>query len=628
MEMRFSQIAADWHGELSEYAPYPKAEDRGAYARLPEGLKREIIKEGEAYLGYEYPVIRATDFMRFKRSGDRVAFEDVYFARRHALCGLVMAECVEHEGRFWDDIINGIFAICEESAWQLPPHNSYIRNEPQYLLPDATRPILDLFACETGALLSCVYYLLKKELEEISPFITKRIRHELDIRIITPYLTEHFWWMGKEEEEMCNWTPWCTQNILLSAFLTPYAEDTRREIVQKAASSCDYFLKDYGDDGCCDEGAQYYRHAGLCLFGAMSILDQVTGNAFVSLFQWDKIKNIAAYIINVHVNDKYYFNFADCSPIAGRCTVREYLFGKSTGQLSLMQFAARDFQSGHGRLYTDDVNQMNLFYRLQTVFTYEEVIGFDTSTPIIYKDVFYPSVGLFIVRNKCFSLAVKAGDNNDSHNHNDTGSFTLYKNGMPIFADIGVESYTKKTFSSDRYEIWTMQSCYHNLPTINGLDEKDGVAFCATDVFTSLDEMTPSISMELATAYPLADSGVDEAAIRVSDNTANDNRISSRENAISYQRKITLDKAECKVKLCDTTNAHDVILNFITYEKPLVSADFMQIGSLATATYTGAHLLTVEVLPITDPRLQRAWDHDLYRIRLQLEEAKFQMVVQ
>ena len=80
----------------------------------------------------------------------------------------------------------------------------------------------------------------------------------------------------------------------------------------------DYFLKDYGNDGCCEEGAQYYRHAGLCLYGAMTVLNTVTDGHFDTLFRWDKVKNIASYILNVHVNDKYYFNFADCSPIAGR----------------------------------------------------------------------------------------------------------------------------------------------------------------------------------------------------------------------------------------------------------------------------------------------------------------------
>ena len=139
--------------------------------------------------------------MNFKRTGNRVAYENIFFARRHALNDLVLAECVEQEGRFLDDIINGIFVICEESAWQLPAHNSYIRDTPQFILPDATRPIVDLFAAETGALLAMVVALLKDELDKFSPFIVTRIQHELNLRIIQPYLNCHFWWMGKGDRK-------------------------------------------------------------------------------------------------------------------------------------------------------------------------------------------------------------------------------------------------------------------------------------------------------------------------------------------------------------------------------------------------------------------------------------------
>ena len=605
MEMRFREIAENFSGDLKEFCPFPLGADWEAFAKLPSRVQSEIVEEGESFLHYEYPVIRATDFMNFKRTGNRVSFEDVYFARRHALNGLVLAECVERKGRFLDDIVNGIFAICEESAWQLPPHNSYLRNEPQYILPDATRPVIDLFAAETGAMLAWVGKLLKKELDEISPFIMTRIQHELATRIVTPYLTQHFWWMGKDEEPMCNWTVWCTQNVLLTAFTGDFDNKTRMAVFRKAAAGCDYFLKDYGDDGCCDEGAQYYRHAGLCLFGAMDILNQVSGGIFEPLFQWEKVKNIAAYILNVHVDDKYYFNFADCSPVAGRAGVREFLFGKATGQPELVRFAAKDFQA-EPKLYTDEVNRINLYYRLETIFTYEEITNYDVSEPIFHRDVYYPSVGLFIVHDGILSLAVKSGDNDDSHNHNDTGSFTLYKNGKPIFVDIGVESYTKKTFSPNRYEIWTMQSGYHNLPTINGIDEKDGSTYCATDVKVVLESDTPNISMELATAYP----------------TDNSNA------PLSYIRKVCLDKQTHSVHLEDNTNADNVILNFITYEKPEITGNCIQIGSQAKVTFSGADLLTVEVLPITDARLQKAWDHDLYRIRLTMTEQKFHMDIE
>lgn len=90
---------------------------------------------------------------------------------------------------------------------------------------------------------------------------------------------------------MCNWTAWCTQNVLLTVFLGGFGGNTERRVFVKAAGSLDYFLKDYGTDGCCDEGAQYYRHAGLCLCNALEILTAVAGGALYS----DEVNRINLY---------------------------------------------------------------------------------------------------------------------------------------------------------------------------------------------------------------------------------------------------------------------------------------------------------------------------------------------
>lgn len=95
-------------------------------------------------------------------------------------------------------------------------------------------------------------------------------------------------------------------------------------------------------------------------------------------------------------------------------------------------------------------------------------------------------------------LGAKFGSNGDSHNHNDTGSITVYKDGRPFLIDIGVESYTKKTFSPQRYEIWTMQSAWHNLPTFDGVQQLPGAEYAAREVCTEEN----SITGELAGAYP------------------------------------------------------------------------------------------------------------------------------
>ena len=95
-----------------------------------------------------------------------------------------------------------------------------------------------------------------------------------------------------------------------------------------------------------------------------------------------------------------------------------------------------------------------------------------------------------------------------------------------------------------------------------------------------------------------------------------------------FYHKRDIKKVFHTVVLEDHTNAEDIILNFITYEKPVVlSAGEISIGE-AVASFEGASLLTIETLPITDARLKTAWDHDLYRIRLKSDSSDFRVSVQ
>jgi len=584
-----TKFANDRKKPLSCFSPFPQASDRKSWDSLPEELTSRLIKNGEAYLNFNYPSLTAVDYMEFTRNGNRSRFQDKLFLRRTALGALVLAECVEYKGRFLDDIINGLSLICEENAWQLPAHNSYIRDTPPSILPDVTRPVIDLFAAETASVLAVAEYLLRQELDSVTPFLSKMINKNLDERIFTPYLNEHFWWMGDGDSHMNNWTVWCTQNVLLSAFTRELPQTQMEDIFKKACKSIDYFLAEYGDDGCCDEGAQYYRHAGLCLFNCLEVLNGVSDNAFLPAYEIEKIKNIASYILTAHIHDVYYVNFADCSPIAGRCGAREFLFGKRTKNEELMSFAAEDYKNSEDPL---TIEEHNLFYRLQTVFTHGEMISFAKSP---------------IARDENLYLAVKAGDNDDSHNHNDTGSFTIYKGGKPMLIDVGVETYTKKTFSKDRYDIWTMQSQYHNLPTFfDGeaqIMQKDGADYRAENVVHQLGASVCQISMDLSAAYP-------------------DDRIKS------YTRNAALEKGK-EITVTDHYEG-DLpcpVLSLMFYEEPIVCENTVQIGDLGSLLIEGASRIQKELIPITDERLKTSWKHDVYRLLVTMENKDFTLKI-
>ena len=103
------------------------------------------------------------------------------------------------------------------------------------------------------------------------------------------------------------------------------------------------------------------------------------------------------------------------------------------------------------------------------------------------------------------TLAVKGGHNGEHHNHNDVGSILVALEGVPVLVDAGRPTYTAQTFGPDRYDIWTMQSAWHNVPRVRDTAQQHGRAFTARDVVATVDDARTSLQLDLAGAYPRDD---------------------------------------------------------------------------------------------------------------------------
>lgn len=555
---------------------------------LSPAIQTALIQRAAHALALPWSPLPATSYLRYTRQGDRSQFEEAYFSRRRKLCALTLGEWVQNDRRFTDEIVDGIWGICEETAWQLPAHNTYIRDTQSLPLPNMSRPILDLFACETAALLSLIPSLLRPSLDAISPLICERIRDEIGRRILTPYLKEHFWWMGDGKEPLCNWTPWCTQNILLAAFSTQQPQAIKRRVVEQAVYSLDCFLKEYGEDGCCEEGAYYYRHSGLTLWGALTILNAVSGGCFRSLFQERKIRNIADYIAKVHIQDDWYLNYADCSAKPGVCTAREFLFGRDTENPALMSLAAYDCRRDAN---WDLPEEINLWYRLLTVLHRQQILDYQQKHPSVVppSGVFYPSTGLWIARRGAWCVSVRAGDNGGIHGHNDAGSLIVYREKHPFLIDLGLQSYTAKTFSSERYQIWLMRSDWHNLPTINGAVQENGRAY---GVQILSNKPNTEIAMELSPAYP------------------------AQKQPFSYQRRVCLSQAGELTVTERCTGEVSAVLSLLFCKKPVWTSGTLQVGGIGRIVIQNCDTLEITPFSVEDPQLRRVWPDTLYRVLL------------
>ncbi len=159
---------------VGQWKPYPTAADRPAWDALPDSLRRVQIGYGEQALVREWPHLQATNYLKFARVGNRDQYEVLNFARRDILGTLVVAECIEGQGRFLDAITNAVWSICEESTWVLPAHQYAQRAGSG--LPDTSEPVVDLFAAETAALVAWTVYLVGEQLQTVSPQIVPRLQ--------------------------------------------------------------------------------------------------------------------------------------------------------------------------------------------------------------------------------------------------------------------------------------------------------------------------------------------------------------------------------------------------------------------------------------------------------------------
>jgi len=596
-----------------DWRPFPTADERQPWISLPENIRRGHIALGEKALGYKWSYLPATLFLEFAWNGNRSNYESGHFSRRRTLANLVIAECMEGKGRFINDIVNGIWAICEESYWGVPAHVSLQKMGPG--LPDIAEPTIDLFAAETGALLAWTYYLLGPRLDNVSPLIRTRILQEADKRILTPFLKRNdFWWMGFDESRTVNnWNPWCNSNCLTAALILEQDEEKRRHSVYKSMKSLDRFIKPYPLDGSCDEGPGYWNRAGASLFECLELLGSAT-NGEINLFKEPLIKEMGRYIYRVHIAEDYFINFADASAkveIAGNLTFR---YGRKIDDKQLARFGAHFAQKN---LEQSSTVSGGIARILPALFCLKELIAAETALPVL-RDVWLKDLNLMAARSKDSSykglyIAAKGGTNGESHNHNDVGSFIVYADGRPVIIDAGVETYTKKTFSSQRYDIWTMQSAYHNLPVINGVMQKAGRTFAARNVSYKSNNSYAQMTMDIAGAYP-AEAFLDSWIRTI--------RMNRGENInITDSYKLKKSTGDLTLNLMTPCNAAiespgKLTLKDIKTALPAVSVQVHFDSKKFTPT--------MENITIEDSRLKAVWGSQITRIILRADKPKLQ----
>ena len=556
----------------------PQADDTFWRDSIPDEMRQSYIRYGEQYQGKSWTSLPWTVFAENKQTGNRVNYEGICFEKRRHLAAIVMAEIMEGKGRFMKDIIDGMGSFCEETWWGIPAHYGKA-------IPLAELQEVDLFNAETASLIVWTRYMLEKQFNQFSPDLCQRIDREIERRILVPALEKDYWW----KTAGMNWNPWICSNWLTCVLICEKDEARKNKAIAQIQKATQLFIDAYPEDGGCDEGPHYWDRAAASLF---EVLRLFTADG-LQVKNVNKIKNMAAYAYNTYIGNNYCVTFADAHENKDVLNVNiAYPFGLWLNDKTLCELGAfigrqKGVLKDPAALYAKSDNFPSLGRELFFLRHICDFIAEQPREPLL-KDVWLNDLQIMTARRGHLYVAMKGGNNGESHNHNDVGSFIIYANNEPLFIDPAVGEYTAKTFSKDRYEIWTMQSGYHNLPQIDGIDQKDGKEYAAKVV----SHKEGQLCLDIAGAYPA------EAAVKSWKRT-----VTAMKSGISVTEDYVLSDYRQPTRLMFITLDPDA-LNHIHFDASQLSASIEDISD---------HL---------DPLLQRVWGPKMYRIILSVKSTK------
>ena len=565
---------------------------------LPSSVRESYAAYAGQFAGRSWVSLPVTVFAEYKKSGNRTHYEQLCFDKRRQLAALVMGEAVERKGRFTSAIADGIQSLCEETWWGIPAH---YKTE----VPQTENQEVDLFNAETAGLLAWTRYVLADELNRCSPLLTRRIDSELQRRMLQPALKGKYWW----KTAGMNWNPWICSNWLACVLVGETDRQRQVEAVRSIMQCLDAFIDAYPADGGCDEGPGYWDRAAASLFDCLYLLHRATGGR-IDVRQNPKVRAMMAYIYKMYIGNGYYVNFADAHsnrmqaqlnavlPMACYCGDRR-LEALAASMLPRWQQDAAALYSQSGNFPTLG-RELNMLELIGQGLDMQEAAGrVRQKKETQWHDSSYlPDLQIATFRRGQLYAAVKGGTNGESHNHNDVGSFIVYADQEPLLIDPGVGEYTAKTFSRQRYDIWTMQSQYHNLPTINGQMQRDGKQYHATRTRCK----DGSMQLDIAAAYPA------EALVKRW----------TRRVAVGTGAVAVTDDYELSAFVQPST------LNLVCTVRPVADGNgCLRLGKRRLEY--DARQLSAEVddiSPLLDETLRSQWGAQMYRIRLVVKGSK------
>ncbi|TYP73070.1 hypothetical protein [Paenibacillus methanolicus] len=457
--------------------------DWAAIAASPgyDEMKQELLEEGSRLADRPIPELTQELYGLFEATGNRLAYEGVYFERRRRLTTFALLHLLfPGEPPYARRLEETIESILAETTWCLPAH----------MKDESVDRGIDLFAAETGFALGEIAALIG---ERLPRELTDAMKAQVNRRLFVPYLTlGPYHWETAEH----NWAAVCAGSIGAAALLIEPDAARRAAMCAKAVGAMNHYLSGFGEDGACLEGPGYWNYGfGYYVYFA-DLLRRATGGR-ADLFEDGKVRRIALFQQQCYLAGNRPANFSDAMP---RVNVH---LGLSDYLAALHEETEHPPLAVRAAFLDDHCARFAPALRNVIWFRPEARRGADWQPGSWYL----PDAQWMISRRAAdagtFGFAAKGGTNDEPHNHNDVGHFILLADDDPAFAaDLGCGEYTAQYFGADRYAYDCTGAHGHSLPMIDGRGQASGAASHAIVLEASTSELEDRFVLELAACYP------------------------------------------------------------------------------------------------------------------------------
>ena len=376
---------------------------------------------------------------------------------------------------YYNSLIDIIWAYLNEYTWA--PLGHYTEYYYQRTPKDFDFGLIDIFASSVAFSLAEIKNLFKDKFPKL---LNDRISYELRRRTIEPYLTRKFFWESHDN----NWTAVCTGGVAsVLIYEAPELFFANQERIHKSMRC---YLDSYKDDGMCVEGVGYWAF-GFGFFSSYAMLEKEITNGEVDWFKEPKVKEIARFLQKTFLQKNVLVTYGDCS------VMQDY----QTGLPHLLKHIYGDEIESLPRelAYVGKHNTHPCFLLRSILYHNNDYYSDTLSTNATYTA---KGSNYFVKRTEAYGFTTKGGNNGESHNHIDVGTFIIARNNKQIICDIGAGPYEDGYHSDRRYTFFHPSAYSHNMPLLNGVGE-DSIR--REDVCVEYDENTSTASMDIATAY-------------------------------------------------------------------------------------------------------------------------------